>query len=86
MMERSEIAAWAVNACLGLTMDGFTFDLRFGEKSLCVDLHKDGRAIRRDMPWEQLDQAVYPRSLVESQINTAAKFVEAALATEPTVN
>ena len=85
-MERAEIGAWAAAACLDQTLDGFTFDLRFGEKSLCVDLHKGGRAIRRDMPWEQLDQAVHPRSIVESQIQTAAKFVEAALATEPTVN
>ena len=85
-MERSEIAAWAAAACLDQTLDGFTFTYRFEEMDLIVDLHKGGRSIRRIMPWQMLEQATHPRSIVENMINTASKFVEAALATEPTIN
>ena len=85
-MERSEIAAWAAAACLQLVDDGFMFTFRCERTDLVIDLHKDGRSIRRIMPWEMLEQATHPRSIVENMINTASKFVEAALATEPTIN
>jgi len=85
-MERAEIGAWAAATCLQLVDEGFTFTYRFEEKDLTIDLHKGDRHIRRIMPWEMLEQATHPRSIVENMINTASKFVEAALATEPTVN
>ena len=64
------------------------FTFRYERTDLVIDLHKDGRSIRRIMPWEMLEQATHPRSIVENMIETATGYLNAALGlgTEPTAN